>query len=81
MTPNDIEILIHCHVSPTRHPRAEAPAVASTLKAFAASGILEQDGDDIYRTTRKGKALMSAICSTPFPVEAWVDGNGKAIEL
>ena len=81
MTPNEIEVLIHCHVSPAIHPRADAPAVAEAINGFVRNGILEQRDGDGYHTTTRGQALMEVLCSTPFPVEAWVDGNGNVIKL
>ena len=81
MTPNDIEVLIHCHTSPTVHPRIVAPAVAEAIEGFVRHGILEQRDGNGYNTTERGQALMEVLCATPFPVEAWVDGNGKVIEI
>ena len=79
MTPNDIEVLIHYHTTGTIHPRATAPAVCNSIDIFVRKGILEQRDGDIYHTTKKGTALMCALCCTPDPVEAWVDGNGKVL--
>ena len=81
MTPNDIDVLIHCHTSGTVHPRYHAPAVHGSIASFVEDGILVHYEGNQYRTTGKGQALMAMLCSTPYPVEAWVDANGKVIEL
>jgi hypothetical protein len=84
MTPNDIEILIHFHVSPTVHPRFDAGAVRDSIFMFVENGILElinsEGNSHVYKTTKKGKALMSILCNTPFPQQAWVDSNGNVIQ-
>ncbi len=81
MTPNDIEILLHCHTTPGVHPRIDAPYVRSAIDMFVSNGIIEQREGDGYSTTSKGRALVEVLCSTPFPIEAWVDSNGKVIEI
>jgi len=81
MTPNDIEILIHYYSSPSIHPRIDAPAVTESIQEFVKNGILERGGDFGFRVTNKGRALMKLLCSTSFPIAAWVDENGKAIEF
>ena len=81
MTPNDLEVLIHCHVSPTAHPRIDAPAVKEALDMLEKNGliILHKGGDNIYSTTDKGNAFMQVLCSMPLPEQKWVDAFGKII--
>jgi len=86
MTPNDIEILIHCHCSATVHPRIDAPAVKDSLKWMVEEGLIETAHTDawnktIYHTTERGQALIMMLCHTPLPEQAWVDGSGKVIEF
>ncbi len=81
MTPNDIEILIHCHISPDIHPRIAAPAVAKAHTEFVENGIIELDNEGCYHTTSRGQALIAILCSTPWPVQVWVDQNGRVIEI
>jgi len=85
MTPNDIEVLIHYHCSPTVHPRIEAGAVKNALRWLLLSGIIEQEPEtsleNRYCTTDKGKALMKLLCDTLIPVQAWVDDQGNVIEI
>ena len=78
MTPNDLEVLIHCHVCPEPHPRAHAPAVQDTINTFLAHGILEAKGNS-YITTERGDALMRLLCNTEMPQQAWVDKDGNVI--
>lgn len=82
MTPNDIEVLIHHHVSPSRHPRYDAPAVRETIDNFVKNDIFyTYNGKDEYRTTEKGKVLMHILCSTPFPEVRWVGKDGEIIDI
>jgi len=79
MTPNDIEILIHCHVCPEPHPRAKFPAVSETLRSLEVNGLIEQRLGDGYHTTERGKAHIEQLCSTPWPTQVWVNANGGII--
>jgi len=45
MTPEEIEVLIRCHVSPTTHPRISEPAVQQAIRMFEAGGIVRKDSD------------------------------------
>ena len=80
MTPNDIEILIHCYVSPVPHPRIEAPAVIDTLVMLENEGLIENTEEDVYCTTEKGRAHIETLCKTPWPIQKWVDHFGAIIE-
>lgn len=91
MTPNDIEVLIHCHVSLTPHPRRHYPAVRESLEMFTKHGFIEpiKPGDfgfekvdkEAYRTTDRGRAWIAMLCATPWPEQAWVDARGEVIEI
>jgi predicted transcriptional regulator len=81
MTPNDIEILIHCHVSPSVHPRDNAPAVQQALRSLVTNGLIEQIDGGGYHTTPRGKAHIEQLCGLSWPVEAWVGADGKVIEI
>ena len=72
MTPNDIEILLHCYSCAAPHPRKSAPSVIDSFENFVANGMLVQDLEysadgDIYRTTDKGAAHVLNLCNTPMP--------------
>lgn len=69
-TPNDIEILLHYHVSAAVHPRADAPAVRDATLAWVQCGCLE-GCDSGYTTTAKGAALIQRWQNTPLPVQTW----------
>ena len=82
MTPNDIEILIHCHVCPAPHPRLNAPAVQGAINMLLANQLIEQDGDkqfNRWRTTARGAAHIAQLCAIPFPDQAWIDVCGNVI--
>lgn len=73
MTPNAIEILIHCHVCADQHPRMSAPAVRSTFESLETNGLIEQHEKGYFVTTDRGKAHIDQLCSLKWPVQRWVD--------
>jgi len=83
MTPNAIEILIHCHVCPLPHPRRDAPAVAEELRSLQANGLIEPEpgSQGGYRTTDRGRAHIAQLCNTAWPVRAWIGADGNRIEI
>ena len=78
MTPNDLEILIHFHVSPAIHPRSDAPAVQESISMLLRHRLIIER-DDTYRTTPKGSAHIKQIMNLQYPTEQWVDANGVII--
>jgi hypothetical protein len=84
MTPNGIEILIHCHCCPAPHPRIDAPAVREEIRSFLANGLVEASpelGPDIYTTTGRGKAHIAQLCNTAWPRQGWVTERGDVIDM
>lgn len=81
MTPNDIEFLIHCYVSPRRHDRVEAPAIKEAIEMFLAGGMISSLGGKKYETTDKGAAHVAQICSLPWPKATFIGFNGQEIKL
>ena len=79
MTPNDIEILIHYHVSPAPHPRISAPAVESATLMLQEHGLIHLV-DGSYRTTDRGSAHVQQLCELDFPRAAWVSAAGEVIK-
>lgn len=80
MTPNAIEILIHCHVCPLPHPRKDAPAVRDELQSLRTNGLIEES-DGGYQTTERGRAHIEQLCNTPWPVRAWIGADGNVIPI
>lgn len=89
-SPCNIEVLLHCHYSPEAHPREDAPAVQSSYKLLEECGLIEEqvfrvDVDvstkNKYKTTERGRAHIKQLCTLPLPNSAWVNENGKLIEL
>jgi len=72
MTPDEIEVLMHCHVSPTVHPRISIPSVQQAIRMFEAAGLTRKDPAGIYHTTTMGKGFIQILCDTPFPKSSWV---------
>lgn len=81
MTPNEIEILIHCHTSPSAHPRMDAPAVEEAHICLAANGLIEQRNQNNYHTTDRGKAHIEVLCRTPWPIRKYVNQLDEVIEF
>ena len=89
-SPCDLEVLLHCYYSPEAHPREDTPAVQSSYKLLECYSLIEPecftDGVDTtnlskYKTTERGRAHIQQLCILPLPCSAWIDGNGKLIEL
>jgi len=80
MTPLELEVLIHCYVTPELHPRIHAPAVKEAHEFFEEIGLIEQQ-KDFYSTTDRGKAYISMLCSLPLPEQKWVNQFGEIIEI
>jgi DNA-binding PadR family transcriptional regulator len=87
MTPNSIEVLIHCHCSPRQHPRFDAPAIKDALSDLEANGLIVKTtsadrnvyDDGTYKTTDRGAAHIEQLCQTPYPVELWCTVHGEVI--
>lgn len=85
-SPCNIEVLLHCYYSPEVHPRENAPAVQSSYELLELCGLIEPVYNEVtitnkYRTTERGRAHIQQLCTLPLPSSAWVDFNGKPIEL
>ena len=80
MTPNDLEILIHCHVSSAIHPRLDAPAVNDSIIMLVREGLVIQRGENTWMTTPKGRAHIQQIINLQYPTEQWVGANGEIID-
>jgi len=90
-SPCDLEVLFHCYYSPEVHPREDAPAVQSSYKLLECYGLIDKveifnaDTDiakqNKYTSTERGRAHIRQLCNLPLPSSAWVDSNGKLIEL
>lgn len=82
MTPNSIEVLIHCFVSQERHPRFGTPAVREAIDYLERNELIVPDYPqrEIYRTTGKGEAHLRQLCALRFPTLAWKDYANNLIE-
>lgn len=66
ISPCTLEVLIHCHVSPMVHPRAEAESVRESLLLLCNEGMITRS-DRHFETTAKGKFYLEHLLATPFP--------------
>jgi DNA-binding PadR family transcriptional regulator len=76
MTPNDIEVMLHCYISPEPHPRQDAPAVQDSLQRCLLKGLIvrkEEGPDDVYEVTEGGRLYIEALRNVPLPerVTVW----------
>ena len=75
-TPSHIELLLHYHVSPSPHPRWNAPAVYEHTADLHRLGLIEPMDHGSYGgkwgTTFKGAAYVAALCSVHLPEQAWI---------
>lgn len=65
-SPSNLELLIHCHVSPEKHPRGDAPAIQEGLRYLEIHGMIERY-DRTFTTTPKGKFYLNHLMGIPFP--------------
>ena len=80
LTVNDIQVLLHYHVSPEPHNRSQAPAVKDATSMLLEEGMIvlrsdqsETGGYLTYETTIRGRAYVEMLKHTPFPVCVWMD--------
>jgi DNA-binding PadR family transcriptional regulator len=78
-SPNNIEVLLHCHRCWEPHPRKDAPAVIEALRMLEEAGAIEKIGG-IYETTEKGKAWVMALCNVKEPRFVWVDEKDNILK-
>lgn len=71
-TPSNLEILLHFHASPEKHPRYDAPAVREGVSYLLEQEMLARTKVDfVYTTTEKAKYYLSYLMAVPFPVVTW----------
>ena len=73
MTPSDIEVLLHCHTTPSPHPRLDVPSVKGAIQRFFVLGLIEKYKGkvDVYVTTAGGELMVKALCLVPLPTMEW----------
>jgi hypothetical protein len=81
----DLEVLFHCHCSPEVHPRVDSSAVQKSYKLLEECNLIEnlysEETESEYTTTERGRVHIKQLCELPLPNSAWIDGNGKLIDL
>ncbi len=83
MTPTDIDVLLHYHLSPVKHPRLGVLAVQDSIELLVDNGLLIQKNapEKEYNTTTRGSAHIKQLCALPLPTKAWIGEDGKAIDI
>lgn len=81
LTPNDIDVLIHCRTTPEPHPYLHTPAGQESHRKLERNGVIYFDTKaGWFRTTAKGDAHVRQICALPFPTTAFIDAAGNVIK-
>ena len=80
MTPYEIGVLIHCYVSPTKHPQSDTKLFQQTIEMLMNEDMV-YELEDHYTTTDRGNAYMKMLQTLQFPQLAWVDERGKVINI
>jgi hypothetical protein len=89
VTPLELQILIHCHVSPEQFPTFFAPVVVRVFNSYHMQKIIENDtqfsnamNPYVFKLTPKGKAWLTLILDTPIPTAkvCYVDEKGEVIK-
>jgi hypothetical protein len=79
----NIEILLHCHTSPTPLLRGDGELMdAETMQEFVDAGLIEltpSRGQNVYGTTPLGGAWVEALCMMPPPKQIWTTHDGTPI--
>jgi len=78
MTPNEINVLLHYHCSPTVHPLAKVPAIINATSNLVHWGLLANI-EPPYTTTSKGVAHVKQLCTLPLPEQVWVSRTGEVL--
>lgn len=74
LTPLHLQLVIHYNVYPVPFPKSHAPAVIDYTGQLVEAGILKRvEQEPYYVATERGKAFLEMLCSTPFPVQQWID--------
>lgn len=72
MTPHDINVLLHHHCVVGPWPLGETSAYKSSRAWMFNAGLLDSESG-LAMTTDRGAALVTMLCSTPMPKQAFVD--------
>ena len=81
-SPNNIDVLLHCHTRVCPHPKIDAPAVAEALEMFERLGVIKKTSEPgRYKTTPLGKAWVEDLCSVCMPTKetAYYNKHGEKI--
>ena len=82
LTPLHIKILLHAHASfGTFEPWSDAAEEYSKQLEEIGAIQLHEEHLTIYTTTPLGEAWIAMILQTPPPRTAFLDQNGKEIEI
>jgi hypothetical protein len=81
VTPNLIEVMIHCYVSPEPHPRYDTPAVSGAIRILLEHSLVQPKVGcaNVFMATSRGTAWIEMLLATPLPHLAWVDASGRVI--
>ena len=80
MSPLEIRILLHCYAFCEPWSHMDNAAHVQIFGHLEEEGLIElSDKSGYYNTTSRGSAHVEQLCQLPWPMQAWVDSNGKVI--
>lgn len=82
MSPLEIEILLHYHVSPGdwREGDFSAPKCNQVFQRFLDNGLLMKSDKRAYQITKKGEFYVTeGLCKVPLPKQVFVIPAGERV--
>jgi len=78
MTPFEIQILIHYHITDDPFPNLDTPSGNDAVSKFISAGILyrSQDGN-VHRVSGAMDLYIQAICDVQLPKQIWIMPDQK----
>jgi len=88
MSPLQIHVLLHYYARTDVYPE-HSNSVEEAVTIFLKEEILtlreeacrHVDIKSLYRTTDRGKALVTLLCHIEFPTSCWLDHGGNKIDI
>lgn len=80
--PAHIEFLLWCHTRSEPYPNVTLDMFRDLIQQFMDADVIEPTAVHMhFKTTKKGAAWVKMLCDLEEPRVAFVDGQGKVIEL
>lgn len=80
LTPLHLKLLIHCYCNPEEFSPWSDTA-QEFLNDFVVQGVARRLDGNIFELTKLGEAWLNAIRSVPVPRIAYLDAQGREIDV